>query len=103
MLFQNQKYICENCGKGAQYAHRVSFAKNRSKHIRLPNLHTINVQVIAKTSSTPAVNERMRLCTDCIKMAPRPHKIAMADKARLAEVVAKAPAKARVQRESSSK
>lgn len=86
MLIQNQKYICENCGKGVQYAHRVSFAKNRSNHIRLPNLHTILVQVMAKTATTPAVNQRFRLCTDCIKMAPRPHKIAIAEKAAIVEL-----------------
>lgn len=74
MIWETKKYICENCGKGVQYANLVSFSKNRVKHIRKPNLHTIRVLLGGKIV-------KQRLCTDCIKKAVRPHKLLLAKQA----------------------
>lgn len=57
---------CEYCGKGVQFANRVSHAKNRSRIVRKPNLHTVKVvedgEVVKRT-----------LCAKCIKKAKRPY------------------------------
>lgn len=64
---QNLKYVCQNCGKGVQYAHLVSHAKNRTKTIKKPNLHTVRVIVDGKIV-------RQRLCTKCLRRAKRPER-----------------------------
>lgn len=43
---------CENCGKGIMYGHNVSHAKNRTRRIFKPNLHSF---------------KGMRLCTKCLR------------------------------------
>lgn len=67
-------YICENCGKGVQYANTVSHAKNRVHTIRKPNLHTARVLVKGEVV-------KRRLCTKCLRAAERPHKKALAQTA----------------------
>jgi len=73
---QVRHYSCDICGKGVQYGNQVSHAKNRTKIIRLPNLHHAKVLV-----GDTAI--KMRLCTKCIQNAPRPHKIKLAAEAAL--------------------
>lgn len=57
---------CDYCGKGVQFANLVSHAKNRSRKVRKPNLHTVKVvedgEVVKRT-----------LCAKCIKKATRPY------------------------------
>lgn len=38
-------YICDSCGKGSDLGNLVSHAKNRSKTVRKPNLHSARVMV----------------------------------------------------------
>ncbi|MEA3355608.1 MAG: 50S ribosomal protein L28 [Patescibacteria group bacterium] len=51
---------CERCGKGAQYGHHVSHAKNRTKRKFKPNLKRVTVKV-------NGVKKRMTLCIKCLK------------------------------------
>lgn len=74
LSMQVRHYSCDICGKGVQYGNLVSHAKNRTKHIRLPNLHNAKVLV-------GDVSIKMRLCTKCIQRAPRPHKVKLAAEA----------------------
>jgi large subunit ribosomal protein L28 len=53
--------MCANCGKGVQYGHNVSHAKNRTRKVFKPNLHSARVKV--GTTYT-----RVRLCTKCLRM-----------------------------------
>ena len=46
------------CNKGVQYAQKVSHAKNRSKKIRRPNLHTHKIMI-------DGVRSKVKLCTKC--------------------------------------
>jgi large subunit ribosomal protein L28 len=66
-----RKNVCASCGKGIQYSNLVSHAKNRSRIIRKPNLHSVRVLVSGKVV-------RQRLCTKCTRSAIRPHKVALA-------------------------
>lgn len=50
-----------NCGKGVQYGHNVSHAKNRTRKVFKPNLHSARVK-IGTTMKT------VRLCTKCLRM-----------------------------------
>lgn len=51
---------CEICGRGADFGHRVSFAGNRSKRKRRPNLQKVN--------GYTQDGRRVRVaCTRCIK------------------------------------
>ena len=43
---------CDNCGKGVMYGHNVSHAKNRTRKIFKPNLHTF---------------KGMKYCTKCLR------------------------------------
>ena len=52
---------CMNCGKGVQYGHNVSHAKNRTRKLFQPNLHAARVQMGAHM-------KRVRLCTKCLRM-----------------------------------
>lgn len=52
---------CQKCGKGVQYGHLVSHAKNRTRHIFKPNLKRSTVLVDGK-------KVRMVLCTACVKL-----------------------------------
>ncbi len=52
---------CMNCGKGVQYGHNVSHAKNRTRKIFRPNLHAARVAVGNHM-------RRVKLCTKCLRM-----------------------------------
>jgi len=47
---------CEICGKGPQYGHNVSHAKNRTNRRFLPNLQTGLVKTV-----------KARVCTRCLR------------------------------------
>jgi large subunit ribosomal protein L28 len=49
---------CDNCGKGIMYGHNVSHAKNRTRKIFKPNLHTARVVI-------NGVSKTLKLCTKC--------------------------------------
>lgn len=51
---------CMNCGKGVQYGHNVSHAKNRTRKIFKPNLHSARVMV-------GAMKKTVKLCTKCLR------------------------------------
>ncbi len=53
-------FVCFNCGKGIMYGHNVSHAKNRTRRIFKPNLHSAKI-VIGGTT------KRVRLCTKCVR------------------------------------
>ncbi|HYK08178.1 MAG TPA: 50S ribosomal protein L28 [Candidatus Eisenbacteria bacterium] len=53
--------VCLNCGKGVQYGHNVSHAKNRTRKVFQPNLHAARVKIGANM-------KRVRLCTKCLRM-----------------------------------
>jgi large subunit ribosomal protein L28 len=55
---------CDNCGKGIMIGHNVSHAKNRTRRIFKPNLHSSRVVVNGLT-------KRMRLCTKCLRTAKK--------------------------------
>jgi len=58
---------CFNCGKGVMYGHNVSHAKNRTRKIFKPNLHSAKIMV-------GGVNKRVRLCTKCLRsLRKSPH------------------------------
>jgi large subunit ribosomal protein L28 len=52
--------VCFNCGKGVMYGHNVSHAKNRTRKIFKPNLHTARI-IVGGTA------KRVRLCTKCVR------------------------------------
>lgn len=52
---------CMNCGKGVMYGHNVSHAKNRTRKIFKPNLHTAKISIGDH-------NRKMKLCTKCLRM-----------------------------------
>ncbi|HUD09485.1 MAG TPA: 50S ribosomal protein L28 [Patescibacteria group bacterium] len=52
--------ICFNCGKGVMYGHNVSHAKNRTRKIFKPNLHSARI-IVGGTA------KKVRLCTKCIR------------------------------------
>lgn len=58
---------CINCGKGVQYGHNVSHAKNRTRKIFKPNLHAARVTV-GTTKKT------VKLCTKCLRMVKQMEK-----------------------------
>lgn len=64
---------CDYCQKTKDHGHLVSHAKNRTKTLRKPNLHT------AKVLENEIVIKR-RLCTKCLRTAKRPHLEALAAK-----------------------
>jgi large subunit ribosomal protein L28 len=49
---------CFNCGKGIMYGHNVSHAKNRTRKIFKPNLHSARITL-------NGVQKRVKLCTKC--------------------------------------
>ena len=49
---------CDICGKGAQRANKVSHAKNRTKILRKPNLHTHVMKV-------DGGKVRLSVCSKC--------------------------------------
>jgi large subunit ribosomal protein L28 len=52
---------CDNCGKGIMYGHNVSHAKNRTRRIFKPNLHSARILIGAGYKT-------MRLCTKCLRL-----------------------------------
>ena len=52
--------VCEICGKGPQYGHRVSHAHNLTKRRWNVNLQSIRVLVNGAA-------RRLRVCTSCIR------------------------------------
>ncbi len=52
---------CESCGKGVQYGHNVSHAKNRTRKVFKPNLHVSRVMVEGRSL-------KKKLCTKCLRM-----------------------------------
>lgn len=55
---------CVKCGKGVQYGHHVSHAKNRVKRVFKPNLKRV-------TLMEDGVKKRMMLCTKCVKLVKK--------------------------------
>ena len=55
---------CQNCGKGSMYGHKVSHAKNRTKRLFRPNLHSAKILV-------DGALRRVKLCVKCLRMAKR--------------------------------
>jgi large subunit ribosomal protein L28 len=55
---------CANCGKGVMYGHNVSHAKNRTRKVFKPNLHTARITI-------GGTSKRLRLCTKCLRMIKR--------------------------------
>lgn len=51
---------CFNCGKGVMYGHNVSHAKNRTRKIFKPNLHSARIEI-------GGINKKVRLCTKCLR------------------------------------
>lgn len=64
VFMKKRKYGCARCHKGVQYAQNVSHAKNRTKKIRYPNLHTHKMVV-------DGVKVKMKLCTKCKRMVKK--------------------------------
>ena len=52
---------CANCGKGVMYGHNVSHAKNRTKRLFKPNLHSARIVI-------DGIGKRVRLCAKCLRM-----------------------------------
>lgn len=53
--------LCMNCGKGVQYGHNVSHAKNRTRKVFQANLHAARVKIGSQM-------KKVRLCTKCLRM-----------------------------------
>ncbi len=51
---------CDNCGKGIMVGHNVSHAKNRTRRIFKPNLHS--ARILAGGNY-----RKMKLCTKCLR------------------------------------
>jgi len=51
---------CFNCGKGVMYGHNVSHAKNRTRKIFKPNLHSARITINGYA-------KKVRLCTKCVR------------------------------------
>lgn len=56
---------CDNCGKGVMYGHNVSHAKNRTRKIFKPNLHSARVVI-------NGARQKVKLCTKCLRMLREP-------------------------------
>ena len=53
-------FKCFNCDKGVMYGHRVSHAKNRTRRIFKPSLHSARIVI-------KGIGKRVRLCTKCLR------------------------------------
>jgi large subunit ribosomal protein L28 len=62
---------CFNCGKGIMYGHNVSHAKNRTRKIFKPNLHSARILV-------NDVYKRVRLCTKCQRLLRKSQQVYVA-------------------------
>ena len=70
---------CINCGKGVQYGHNVSHAKNRTRKIFKPNLHSARV-VVGSTK------KRVKLCTKCLRTVKKIESLSKPQEASVATV-----------------
>ena len=52
--------VCEICGKGPQFGHRISHAHNVTKRRWNVNLQSVRAQVNGGT-------KRLRVCTECLR------------------------------------
>ena len=52
--------VCEICGKGPQFGHRISHAHNLTKRRWNPNLRTVKAVV-------KGGHRRVRVCTSCLR------------------------------------
>ena len=52
--------VCDLCGKGPQFGHRISHAHNVTNRRWNVNLQSVKAVVLG-------VNKRIRVCTGCIK------------------------------------
>ena len=52
--------VCEMCGRGPQFGHKVSHAHNVTNRRWNVNLHSVRAVVQGS-------NKRIRVCTSCIK------------------------------------
>ena len=52
--------VCEVCGKGSRFGHRISHAHNLTKRRWYPNLRTVRAVV-------KGARRRIRVCADCIR------------------------------------
>jgi len=52
--------VCEICGKGPQFGHRISHAHNVTKRRWNVNLQRVRAQVNGGT-------RRLRVCTECLR------------------------------------
>lgn len=69
-------YVCDICGKGIMRGNTVSHAKNKTKRIFMPNLHTVKALVNGR-------REIIRVCTKCLR------KVTKAPKRDLSKVIKK--------------
>lgn len=53
-------YVCENCGKNRQKAHKVSHSNIKTRKWQEPNLQSVRAFVDGRTV-------RVRVCTRCIR------------------------------------
>jgi len=53
-------YVCENCGKNRQKAHKVSHSNIKTRKWQEPNLQSVRALVDGRTI-------RVRVCTRCIR------------------------------------
>ena len=54
-------YKCFNCGKGIMVGHNVSHAKNRTRKVFKPNLHSTRITV-------EGTSMKVKLCTKCQRL-----------------------------------
>lgn len=59
---------CMNCGKGVMYGHNVSHAKNRTRKVFKPNLHTARIRIGTQ-------RQKLKLCTVCLRTFKKFEKI----------------------------
>jgi large subunit ribosomal protein L28 len=78
-------FKCYNCGKGIMVGHNVSHAKNRTRKVFKPNLHSARV-VVDGTSM------KVRLCTKCLRDLRGRSTRALKKAQKAAEVSSSAPA-----------
>ena len=74
---------CYNCGKGIMVGHNVSHAKNRTRKIFKPNLHSARIKV-------DGTSMKVKLCTKCLRQIKNP-KLVM-KKTKPVEVTSTTPA-----------
>jgi len=51
---------CQVCGKGRQFGHNVSHAKNRTNRSWSPNVQKMTVTIDGKT-------QKVKICTRCLR------------------------------------